>query len=125
MAAFQGRYHSREAGPKALILLLATPRCKLLAKVDGADSLHVQYLLEFLEPACFNIDPFHLRMSMEAFKSLTTAAGAVALMANEMKPDADEAAAPAGAGASRNCSFGGTILIPFERQPRFTATLPT
>ena len=36
--------------------------------------------LEFLEPVHLNIDPFHLRMCMEASTSLATSAGAVALL---------------------------------------------
>ena len=45
-------------------------KCRLLAKVDGDGVEQRTYLLEFLEPVHLNIDPFHLRMCMEASSSL-------------------------------------------------------
>ena len=44
-------------------------KCRLLAKVDGDGVEQRTYLLEFLEPVHLNIDPFHLRMCMEASSS--------------------------------------------------------
>ena len=55
-------------------------KCRLLAKCDGDGVEQLTYLLEFLEPIHFNIDPFHLRMWMEASTSFATSAGAVALL---------------------------------------------
>jgi hypothetical protein len=76
---------------------------------------HFDTRLEFLEPVHLNIDPFHLRMCMEASTSFATSAGAVALL---LPRATTKPPPPLPASSSQPKFMGGPSGEPLREHPR-------